>query len=32
VEELEDVEDLNKDLWRNVSAFYEVGRKVYAIG
>jgi cation-dependent mannose-6-phosphate receptor len=32
VEELEDVEDLKKDLWRNVSAFYEVGRKVYAIG
>ncbi|KAF1918119.1 mannose-6-phosphate receptor binding domain-containing protein [Ampelomyces quisqualis] len=32
VEELHDVQDLNKDLWRNVSAFYEVGRKVFAIG
>jgi len=32
VEELHDVQDLDKDLWRNVSAFYEDGKKVFAIG
>jgi hypothetical protein len=32
VEELHDVQDLDKDLWQNVSAFYEVGKKVYSIG
>ncbi|KAH7089524.1 mannose-6-phosphate receptor binding domain-containing protein [Paraphoma chrysanthemicola] len=32
VEELHDVQDLEKTLWKNVSAFYEVGKKVYAIG
>lgn len=32
VEELHDVQDLDKDLWKNVSAFYEVGKKVYSIG
>ncbi|KAF2826281.1 mannose 6-phosphate receptor domain-containing protein [Ophiobolus disseminans] len=32
VEELHDVQDLDKNLWRNVSAFYEDGKKVYAIG
>ena len=32
VEELDDVEDLNKDLVKNVSAYYEVGKKVFAIG
>ncbi|KAL5121483.1 Cation-independent mannose-6-phosphate receptor CI-MPR [Pleosporales sp. CAS-2024a] len=32
VEELHDVQDLPKAVWANVSAFYEVGRKVYAIG
>ena len=32
VEELHDVQDLDKTLWKNVSAFYEIGKKVYAIG
>lgn len=32
VEELHDVVDLKEELWRNVSAYYEVGDKVYAIG
>ncbi|KAH8716865.1 mannose-6-phosphate receptor binding domain-containing protein [Phaeosphaeriaceae sp. PMI808] len=32
VEDLHDVVDLDKALWKNVSAFYEVGKKVYAIG
>lgn len=32
VEELSDVQDLDKDLWRNVSAFYERGDRQYAIG
>ena len=32
VEELNDVRDLDKKLWRNVSAFYERGDRQYAIG
>lgn len=32
VEELSDVQDLDKKLWRNVSAFYEKGDRQYAIG
>ncbi|KAJ4348699.1 Cation-independent mannose-6-phosphate receptor CI-MPR [Didymosphaeria variabile] len=32
VEELDDVQDLDKDLWRNVSAFYERDGKQYALG
>jgi len=32
VEELDEVQDLEKNLWRNVSAFYEKGSKQYAIG
>lgn len=32
VEELDNVVDLNKSLWKNVSAFYEKGDKQYAIG
>ena len=32
VEELDDVVDLEKSLWRNVSAFYEMDGKQYSIG
>lgn len=32
VEELHDVVDLDKELWRNVSAYYEKDDKVFAIG
>ncbi|KAF1364111.1 mannose 6-phosphate receptor domain-containing protein [Lizonia empirigonia] len=32
VEELSDVQHLDKTLWRNVSAFYERGDRQYAIG
>jgi cation-dependent mannose-6-phosphate receptor len=32
VEELHNVQDLDKDLWRNVSAYYEKDDEVYAIG
>ncbi|EMD87476.1 hypothetical protein COCC4DRAFT_49354 [Bipolaris maydis ATCC 48331] len=32
VEELDEVQDLDKALWRNVSAFYEKGSKQWAIG
>lgn len=32
IEELENVQDLDKSLWKNVSAFYEVGKKQYAMG
>ncbi|KAI8943412.1 hypothetical protein NX059_001424 [Plenodomus lindquistii] len=32
VEELDAVQDLDKGLWRNVSAFYEKGDKQFAIG
>lgn len=32
VEELDEVQDLDKSLWRNVSAFYEKGSKQWAIG
>jgi hypothetical protein len=32
VEELDHVVDLDKDVWKNVSAFYELEDKVYAIG
>ncbi len=32
VEELSNVQDLDKALWRNVSAFYERGDRQYAIG
>jgi len=31
-EELKHVEDLDKDLWGNVSAYYRKGDKTYAIG
>ncbi|KAF9732166.1 hypothetical protein PMIN01_10095 [Paraphaeosphaeria minitans] len=32
IEELDNVQDLDKGLWRNVSAFYEKGGKQYALG
>jgi cation-dependent mannose-6-phosphate receptor len=32
VEELDEVQDLDKGLWGNVSAFYERGSKQWAIG
>ncbi|OCL10616.1 mannose 6-phosphate receptor domain-containing protein [Glonium stellatum] len=32
VEELDDVVDLDRRLWKNVSAFYEMGGKQYSIG
>ncbi|KAF2179024.1 mannose 6-phosphate receptor domain-containing protein, partial [Zopfia rhizophila CBS 207.26] len=32
VEELDEVVDLGKDMWKNVSAFYEKGDRQYAIG
>ena len=32
VEELDEVQDLEKGLWGNVSAFYEKGNKQWAIG
>jgi cation-dependent mannose-6-phosphate receptor len=32
VEDLNNVQDLNEDLWRNVSAYYEIGDKQYALG
>ncbi|EMD00443.1 hypothetical protein BAUCODRAFT_40479, partial [Baudoinia panamericana UAMH 10762] len=32
VEELEDVDGLRKDAWRNVSAYYKLGGKVFSIG
>lgn len=32
VEELTRVEDLDKDLWKNVSAYYEKGDRQYALG
>lgn len=32
VEKLDNVQDLDKDLWKNVSAFYSVGSKQYALG
>lgn len=32
VEELDEVQDLDKALWKNVSAFYEKGSKQWAIG
>jgi len=32
VEELDKVQDLDKGLWKNVSAFYERGDKQWAIG
>lgn len=32
VEELDDVVDLEKSLWKNVSAFYEMDGKQYSIG
>lgn len=32
IEELNQVQDLDKALWRNVSAFYEKGDRQYAIG
>lgn len=32
VEELDEVQDLDKNMWRNVSAFYEKGGKQWAIG
>lgn len=32
VEELDKVQDLDKSLWKNVSAFYEKGGKQWAIG
>jgi len=32
VEPVEDVVGVDRDLWRNVSAYYEIGRKVYSLG
>lgn len=32
VEELDDVEDISKSMWKNVSAYYTVGRRIYSIG
>ena len=32
VEELEDVVGVEKGLWKNVSAYYEMGGKIYSIG
>ena len=32
IEELEDVVGVEKDLWKNVSAFYTNDKKVYSIG
>jgi cation-dependent mannose-6-phosphate receptor len=32
VEDLDKVVDLDKERWQNVSAFYEMGNKQYAIG
>lgn len=32
IEELDNVADLDKDMWKNVSAFYEKDDKQYAIG
>ncbi|KAF2800453.1 mannose 6-phosphate receptor domain-containing protein [Melanomma pulvis-pyrius CBS 109.77] len=32
VETLTDVQDLDRDLWKNVSAYYEIGSKQYALG
>lgn len=32
VEELDNVQDLDKKLWKNVSAFYEKGDKQYSLG
>lgn len=32
VEELDHVQDLDRDLWKNVSAYYEIGNKQYALG
>ena len=32
VEELDDVEGVSKSRWRNVSAFYKVGKRTYSIG
>jgi cation-dependent mannose-6-phosphate receptor len=32
VEELKDVEGVDKALWRNVSAFYTVGKETFSIG
>ena len=32
VEELNNVQDLGKDVWKNVSAYYEKGDKQYALG
>jgi cation-dependent mannose-6-phosphate receptor len=32
VEELNDVEGIDKASWRNVSAFYTMGKKTYSIG
>lgn len=32
VEQLDAVQDLDKDMWKNVSAFYEQGDRQYAIG
>jgi cation-dependent mannose-6-phosphate receptor len=32
VEELTDVEGVDKALWRNVSAFYTVGKKTFSLG
>jgi cation-dependent mannose-6-phosphate receptor len=32
VEELDRVEDVDKSLWRNVSAYYTMNRKTYSMG
>ena len=32
VEELDNVQGLDKDLWKNVSAYYDIGDRQYALG
>jgi len=32
IEELEDVVGIKKELWQNVSAFYESGSEIYSLG
>lgn len=32
VEKLQDVEGVDRDLWRNVSAYYKDGKRTYSIG
>ena len=32
IEEIEDVVGIEKDLWRNVSAYYEMDGRIYSLG